>query len=438
MSISDTVSVTVTVFDSAPVVSDFGTPLILATAPFVGEVREYNATPAGLSAMVTDGFTVHDAAYRKAQAICSQNPHCASFKVGPRDTGPNAQAYTLTPEYTTAGKRVLMTLEYAGTEYDVDVTIQSGDTAEDICDDIRTDLGTISGLTIGGTTTVTIALTTPAALRFYVKDVVGIEIADTSADAGVATDLAAAQAADSDWYGLLIDSTSPAEIAAAAVWAAANEKMLGTLSVDTDNATADDGVGYTVQQTTNHDTYVLATKDSYGHGEAGIMGRQFSKTPGQSTWAHKAITGQTADSWTASQFSALRANGCMTYVSDQGISHTYDGAACSGRFLDITRGIAWLRARVREAVLAQLVNVEKIPYTQVGIGMIEAAISSVLALAEKNGLLAGGWSVTAPALADISAVSRTARTLPNVSFAGVLQGAIHDVAISGTVVTATS
>lgn len=434
MSISDTVAVTVAVFDSAPAVSDFGTPLILAAAPFVGEVKEYDATPAGLTAMITDGFTAQDEAYKKASALCSQNPHCASFKVAPRDSGSNAQAYTFTPEYTTAGRRVVMDLEYNGTTYPVDVTIQSGDAATDICDDIRTDLGTISGLTIAGTDTVTVTLTTPAALRFHVRNVVGLTIEDTSSDAGVATDLAAAQAYDSDWFGLLIDSTSAAEIAAAAVWAAANEKLFGALSVDTDNLTAADGVAYTIQQTTNHNTYVLVTRDSQGQGEAGLMGRQFSRTPGSSTWAHKQITGQIADAFTASQFSAARGNGGLTYVNDQGILHTYDGFACSGRFLDITRGIAWLRARIREAVLAQLVNVEKIPFTQVGIGIVESAVAGVLSTAESNGLIAGGWSLTTPAVGDVSAINKAARILPDVKFAAVLQGAIHKVNVDGTVV----
>jgi hypothetical protein len=164
------------------------------------------------------------------------------------------------------------------------------------------------------------------------------------------------------------------------------------------------------------------------------MGRQFSRTPGSSTWAHKSITGQTPDAWTATEFTSLRANGAMVYVNDQGVRHTYDGAACSGRFLDITRGIAWLKARIREAVLTQIVNVEKVPYTQVGIGLVESAIYGVLSLAESNGLLAAGWAVETPDLSTISTANKAARLLPDVKFSGTLQGAIQTVEIDGTVV----
>ena len=436
MSIDDTVSVTVTVYDAAPAVQDFGTIAILAAAPYVGEVRSYAPSSAGLSAMVTDGFTVNDEAYRMVSAIASQNPHTARpVKILPRDTGANAQEMEFTPAYTTAGKRVLLTLEYLGIDHEVDVTIQAGDAAADIIDDIVTDLGVISGLTItDGSTKLTIKLTAADAARFHVKSVVGLTMLDVTADAGVATDLAAAIILDGDWYGLLLDSTAPAEIAAAAAWALANDKLSAFISLDSNNTTASDGVAFDLGALTNHNAVVLVTHDSFGRGDAGIMGRQFSRTPGSSTWAHKAISGQTPDAWTSAQFSVLRTNGALVYVTDQGVNHTYDGAACSGRFADITRGIAWLRARIREAVLAQIVNVEKIPYTQAGIGIVESAIYGVLSLAQSNGLLASGWTVTSPELSTISTANKANRILPDIKFAATLAGAIQTVTIDGTVV----
>lgn len=435
MSIDDTVSVTVTVYDATPAVQDFGTIAVLAVTPYVGEVRAYAPSSAGLAAMVKDGFTVNDEAYRKVSAIASQNPHTARpVKILPRTTA-STQTLDLTPAYTTAGKRVLLALEYLGKEYEVDVTIQTGDAAADIIDDIVTDLGTITGLTItDASTKLTIALTAPGAAHFHVKNVVGLSLADTTVDAGIAADLAAAIILDSDWYGLLLDSNAATEIKPAAAWASANDKFAAFLSIDSDNTTEKDGIAYDLGALTNHNAVVLVSRDSNGQGDAGIMGRQFSRTPGSSTWAHKAISGQIPDAWTASEFANLRKNGALVYVTDQGVNHTYDGAACSGRFADITRGIAWLKARIREAVLAQIVNVEKIPYTQAGIGIVESAIYGVLSLAQSNGLLASGWTVTSPAIADISAVNKANRLLPDIKFAATLAGAIQTVTVDGTVV----
>ena len=51
------------------------------------------------------------------------------------------------------------------------------------------------------------------------------------------------------------------------------------------------------------------------------------------------------------------------------------------------------------------------------------------------GILAAdpAFTVTAPAVADVSAGDKTARTLPDVDFDATLAGAIHKVEISGTV-----
>lgn len=435
MSIDDTVSVTITVYDATPAVQDFGTIAILAEAPFSSEVRSYAPTSAGLAAMVTDGFTVNDEAYRKVAAIAAQNPHTSRpVKILPRDTAPNAQEIEIIPAYTTVGKRVLFTLEYLGVEHDVDVTIAGGDTVATIIDKMNTDLGTISGLTItDNTTNLEIKLTTAGAARFHIYDCLGITVDDVSADAGVATDLAAAVLLDPDWYGLLIDSNSGAEIAAAAAWALSNEKLFAGLSIDSDNTTASTGVAYSLKALTNHRAVVLVTRDSHGSGEAGIMGRQFSRTPGSSTWAHKAISGQIPDAWSAANFATLRANGALTYVTDQGVNHTYDGFACSGRYADITRGIDWLKARIREAVLAQIVNVEKIPFTQQGIGIVESAIYGILSQAQSNGLITTGWTVTSPAIEDISTANKALRILPDIKFKATLAGAIQSVTVDGTV-----
>lgn len=437
MGIENTVTVTVSVFDSQPTQVNFGEPLILGydpNGPAGVTVNEYDATAAGLAAMVADGFSTVCDPYLQASAICAQNPHCDKFKVATRTTH-NAQTVDLTPAYTTAGRHVAFELYYNGTWYDVDFVIQAGDAAADVCDDIVSNLGAVAGLTItDNSTKVTINQTSANGVRFYLRNVVGLVILDTSADAGIAsTDLVAVAALDLDWYGLLIDSQGSADIAAAGAWALSNNKILGSNCADTLIVTSDGGVAADLYALTNHYAYVIPTRDMYGQASAGLMGRQFSQTPGSSTWAHKTISGATADAWTSSEFSYAQAAKGIIYANDQGISHTYDGWACSGRYLDITRGIDWLKARIKEAILATIVNAEKVPYTDQGAARLEAALRGVLSQAESNNLLAGGWSVTRPAVADVSSANKTARIFPDLHFSGVLTGAIHTVSIDGVV-----
>jgi hypothetical protein len=264
-----------------------------------------------------------------------------------------------------------------------------------------------------------------------VRNAVGLDYADTSADAGIAADLAAAQAIDSDWFGLIIDSEATAEITAAAAWALSNEKIFGALSADATNFTASAGVAHTLKLATNNSAYVVTTRDTLGCAEAGLMGRQFAMTPGSTTWAHKQILGAVADGLTETEFTNARANGAITYVND-GVVHTYDGWAAGGRYLDITQGIAWLKARIREAVLIVLVNNEKLGFVDSDAAVIEAAVAGVLAQAETNRLLAPGWSTSRPPVASVSAANKLNRIMPDIKFKGVLQGAIQKVLIDGT------
>jgi hypothetical protein len=533
MSIDDTIAVTISVQDVTPSVASFGTPLILAYhTNFVG-VEEYDATPAGLTALVADGFATSSAVYRKAAAIVAQTPHTDKFKVANR-TVPNAQELTLTPQWATVGKPVSVDVDMSGSVTTISYTPEEGDAIADVCTALAADLLAIVGVVATDETTYVACHPADLEDRIYLKNSSGLTVADTSPDAkgaqalhimpdapggagvvysldvacgetitpvsyeslitddqnavaialealieavagvtssvvegtgdtdyvlaagddvaapiylsnvsatltvtdasaasGIAADLALAQADDSDWFGLLIDSNSAAEIAAAGAWCLSNEKIFGALSPEDDNFTASDGVGYTLNAALNHNTYVMPTRDMAGGAEAGLMGRQFSRTPGNTTWAHKQIAGATADGLTATEFSAARGNGCLVYVND-GVAHTYDGWACSKRYLDTTRGIAWLKARIREAVLIVLVNNEKIAFTNAGAALIEAAVAGVLSQAESNKLVAAGWSVTRPDVSTVSAANKLARIFPDMKFQGVLQGAIQKVLVDGT------
>jgi len=431
MSIADTVTVTISVQDVLPAIANFGTPLILAYhTNFVG-VREYEASPSGLTALVADGFTIGHAAYKKAAAIVAQNPHTDKFKVANRAAA-NAQTITLTPKWFTTGKPVSFDITVGAITTHVSYTPLVTDTTIDlVATGLQTAVGTIAGVTDSDTTgEVTLVATVPE-VRMYLSNVVGLDIADTSADAGIAADLAVAAAADNDWFGLLIDSNSPAEIAAAGAWALSNERLFGALSPNAAEFVSATGVAHTMKLTTNTNSYVIATRDMNGCAEAGLMGRQLSRTPGSTTWAHKQIAGAIADGLTATEFTNARANGAIVYVND-GAVHTYDGWACSGRYLDVTQGIAWLRARIREAVLIVLVNAEKLGFTNADAATIDAAVAGVLSQGESNKLLMPGWSVTRPDVAAVSAANKLGRIFPDMKFKAVLQGAIQKVVIDGT------
>jgi hypothetical protein len=78
---------------------------------------------------------------------------------------------------------------------------------------------------------------------------------------------------------------------------------------------------------------------------------------------------------------------------------------------------------------------KKVPYTDVGIAQIEAALRASLTQAQVAGFLATSPAVvvSVPAAADVSAANKSNRILPNVDFTATAQGAVDKVLVVGSV-----
>lgn len=436
MSSSNTIVVTTVVQDRAVAVDGFGTIMILgAGVPHVG-VQSYAVSADGLVAMIADGYSLTSDPYRKVAAMAAQDVHPTTVKVFPRATS-NAQEYTYTPINTTEGFVHSFELDCDGTVTDIEYTNGAAETPTTIATALDALVNAVAGVSSTDNTGSFTFSPDDDDERIYLRGLTGstnATVEDGSADAGIAADLAAAIAADNDFYGVLASTTAATEIAALGAACATAKRIFGALSLDSDNFTTDDGVAYTLEGTTNNYTYVLPTRDSIGQGEAGLMARQFALAPGASSWAHKAINGQTADALAQGELDGARDNNALTYFYESGISHTLDGKACGGRFLDIVRGIDWLDSVIHSNMLTVMIAQEKIPYTDSGAALFETALRGALGAAETAGLLAPGWSIARGAVADQSAADKAARVFPALSWNAVLAGGIHTVnPVSGTV-----
>jgi len=445
MAVSDTISVTISVQDAAPTVASFGTPLILAKhGNFLGG-KQYVAGPSGLSAMVTDGFTVNDRAYHIAQAITAQSPHCEKFYVYERLTGGNSQSVVLTPTTTTELYVHTFTVQPTGQAVKTTITYTNGaaETATTIATALHALVNAVTGVTsVDGTGFITVTPTT-ADTFVYIDGVDGnhMTVADGSSDAGVATDLAqAAVDLGENFYGVILDSFSDAEIQAAAAWCLSNSKILAGQSVDTDIVTGSStDTASDLQTATNHNAYVLYSRFMSGDPAAGLMGRQFSKDPGSSSWNFKAIAGATADNLAETEYSFGDGKNAMLYISEKGVNHTTTGRAASGRLLSTTRGVAWLKARIGEAVFQVFATREKMGFDKTTLAVLRAAVSGVLVSAEDNNFIlpAGdpdfGWTVTMTALTDVTTTEKAAGLYDGIAFHAVLTGEVEKVVVDGTI-----
>jgi hypothetical protein len=280
-------------------------------------------------------------------------------------------------------------------------------------------------------------------------------IVDNTTDPGIVDDITAIAAANSvDWYAIHLDVGGKATVVAMQAWVEANEKI--QLYTSSDSATTDSGSSTDIMAALKALSYFRAAGDlcanrlqSYsalGWGGAMLVTPGF---PGSATWVYRTIPGIVPDVLTSSQDHAVCGipsqgtfgkNGTV-YVTQNGVNITKGGRVAGGEWIDVIIGRDALKARIQESVFGAQKraadNGSKIPFTDDGIGTIQAAILQPMLLAETpvNGasfLVKGSSVVTVPKAADVSTVDKQARRLTGTSFTAEIAGAIHASVITGT------
>lgn len=443
MAIADIVSVVVSIQDSAPKAVAFDTPLIVAKAPYVGS-RLYNISPAGLAAMVTDGFATYSRAYQLMSRMSGQSGGAGSAYVYSR-IAQQTHLLDLTVDITKTrvGQVLSFDIAYQGVESTITVTIVTNtvdailDLVEAAIDASATGIAGV-GVAPDNATATKLTLTADVAGDFILIDLGGdpsFSIEDVStAGSGFAAELAAVKGVlGESVYGLLIDGFSETEINLAAAFVEANQMVFLGQSPDQEilESGQTDDVASDLVAASYTRSAVCFTRNMSSDWAAGLLGLMLGQVAGSATWAFKQIAGATADALSATHFSAARAKRALLYTTDRGVAHTWDGFAASGRFFDITHGVDFLKADLETRVYQQFLNQPKIPFNATGLAIIETAMRGALTASEASGLIEPGWTITFPSLVGYSTVDKAARLLRTVNFTAVLTGAIHKVTIAG-------
>lgn len=440
MALDNIVNVVIDKQDAALTQQGFGTLLLAGYhTVWVGpEVTRTYPGQGGLEAMVTDGFTVNDALYKLASAVLSNNPRLPEFKIGKLATPPVFTA-EITPVNTTVGfKYDFDVIDESGVTTNITYTVQAADTVALIVDQFVSQIGAISGISCADNATyatVTTDGTGKIAAIVSKHGYADLRVANVTADPGVAADLSIIEAADPVWYGGLLASNSPAEVAAAAAWAEARTKLFGFSVSDTEckSAAVTDDILSTLQDAAYFRNFALFTENDLQYGAARLMGEEFPFQPGSRTWEFKTLSGLTVSELTASEISAIKAKNGLYYVAEAGTNRTYNSKTPGGEWIDIVHGIDELKARVQEGVFGVLVANGKVPYTDAGVTMIVTPIQGVLDARIDTKFLSPDPAPFAygPKVSTVSTANRAARLLPDVRFSGRVAGAIHAVNING-------
>lgn len=253
----------------------------------------------------------------------------------------------------------------------------------------------------------------------------------------IADALDAITSIDDDWYALVLSfhQHSTEQLLDVAAWIEARRKLLLATSAEAKIMDdSKDDLASRLRELGYHRTALIYHPEPQTYPAAAWGGVMLPKDPGSASWKFKSLSGIVPITLTDTQRSHLDSKHCNHYTRVAGVSIMREGYASSGRYLDITRGIDWLHARMQEELFSVFANAEKIPFTDGGISILENTIRGVLGAGVDSELLdPDGIEVHVPRVAELSAVDRPARVLPNVSFAARLAGAIHKVRIAGTV-----
>lgn len=442
--IDNVVTVNVTKSTSVPTREGFGTPLCMVYHTVTADVlRSYGS----VKALTDAGFPSTHPAVKMATAIFSQNPRPSQIMIGKRTIF--TQTIELVPKVTTAGFHYQFTVVAPdGTSWDIDYTVLAAATVATICtaltpliDNANADITTTDGTT-------KITMTCAAGKLFDLKNLPGphiLEIKDVTTDPGIAADLTAIEALDSNtWYGVLLDYAGKATAVAAAAWVQARRKLLGVDTTDsncTDIGVTSD-VGSTLKAAAYERTFtIFSQKHLLSYSAAAWMGVRFPTNPGKATWNLVTLAGVTVSTLTDGQVSVLLGKNVNVYIPIAGLNSTQNGFTATGEFIDIMHGTDWLVARLKERVFGTLKGASdagsKIGFTDSGIAIIKGAVYAQLteATSDDYQLLKKdpAPTVTVPKAKDVSSADKGLRNLPNVNFTGEYVGAIHRTTINGTI-----
>lgn len=136
----------------------------------------------------------------------------------------------------------------------------------------------------------------------------------------------------------------------------------------------------------------------------------------------------------AGQKAALETRNCNYVDFDGGLSVVRHGKVSNGQWIDIVRGADWLQYDLTTALRDLLVNQKggKITYDDRGITRVRQVIESSLERAVARNFLTS-YVVNVPRAKDISIELKRNRILKDVTFSGILAGAIDDVDLKGSV-----
>lgn len=460
MSIDQHISVIARINNQGIAKQGFGTIGIASyTTLFADMTRTYRR----VADMIAAGFAADGPEVTNANKALGQSPHAPLIKVL-RFTHKPTQQFELVVLDAVEGAVYKALVGGQGvTETTISYTADNDDTEDDIAAALRTQLQAVVGRNYTATVdasdlSLINVVGNAAANWFWIEVQCSTEllgIAQTHADPGIATDLAAVKNVDNDWYYLATAFNSEAMILEAAEWiegedfkayiVASSDSLIENDALPaTDVAAQLKALGY------KRTLYSYSRKPQLMLGAA-MEGRLAPFNVGTWTAEYMTVTGVTADAFSAQQMAVLDSKLCSYYKVEANSSIFWPGKVANTEYgyFDVTVSLDFVIDLIQKrlfSVRRALANMgSKVGYTDEDIqGVLQPAGQGALDIAKSDThkIVAPGTpgdandpqpTFTFPLVKDIAPGERSVRNLPDGSASFRLQGAVDTIGVDLTV-----
>ncbi|EFV7170065.1 DUF3383 family protein [Shigella flexneri] len=442
------VNVDITLNTAGTTREGFGLPLFLAsTDNFEERIRGYTSLTE-----VAEDFDESTAAYKAAKQLWSQTPKVTQLYIGRR-----TMQYTVSiPDTVAEGSEYSLTVAIGGgVSQPFQYTAKENDTALIVLNEFKSQIEaspTIKdgvNVSVTGTGASATMIITKAGDNDFVK-VTSItsttSIAATTADTASAA-LASIEAYSTDWYFISAEDRTQQFVLAMASEIQARKKIFFTANADvkalqgTDLTSATDVPAQLAKSKYTRTVCLWHHTAEYDYPEMAYIAYGAPYDAGSIAWGNAQLTGVAASlqpanqrPLTSIQKSALDTRSCNFIDLDGGVPVVRRGITSGGEWIDIVRGVDWLESDLKTSLRDLLINQKggKITYDDTGITRIRQVIETSLQRAVNRNFLST-YTVTVPKASQVALADKKARILKDVTFHGILAGAILDVDLKGTV-----
>ena len=168
--------------------------------------------------------------------------------------------------------------------------------------------------------------------------------------------------------------------------------------------------------------------------DAAWLGTGLTKQAGAFNWANNTLVGTLTTSETTTQVETWLTADLNVYVRVGNIDMTLEGTTLgtTKTYIDQVQAQDWLKINIQTDILNLLNSEDKIPFTDGGVKILEAAILKVLRTGQTLNILDQTTRVTAsaPSVTTLTPAQRTSRVAPTITATGRLSGAINKIIIN--------